>query len=130
MQVPAVAAQVLEWVSVQEPDVQTLMHQIQTINVFKVYPTEARVPSTWATKGEWWVWGVPAKEVLRTSLTQLITEAQQFFPQHTVSQFSCCNIWLIKILGSLGSMAFLLYLMSGQLRELGSKISNSKWTIC
>ena len=41
MQVPTVAAQVFEWVSVQEPDVQTLMHQIQTINVFKVYPAEA-----------------------------------------------------------------------------------------
>ncbi|KIM50052.1 hypothetical protein SCLCIDRAFT_12395, partial [Scleroderma citrinum Foug A] len=35
IQVPAVAAQVLEWVSVQEPDVQTLMCQIKTINVLK-----------------------------------------------------------------------------------------------
>ena len=87
IQVPAVAAQVLEWVSVQEPDVQTLMCQIKTINVLKVYPTEARVASTRATQGEWWVWGVPAQDVPWASLTQLVTEAQQFFGQHKVSLF-------------------------------------------
>ena len=87
MQVPAVAAQVLEWVSVQEPDVETLMCQIKTINVLKVYPAEARVASTWATQGKWWVWGVPAQDVLQASLTQLVTEAQKFFGQHKVSWF-------------------------------------------
>ena len=87
MQVPTVAAQVLEWVSVQEPDAQTLMCQIKTINVLKVYPTEARVASTQATQGEWWVWGVPAQDVLQASFTQLVTEAQQFFGQHKVSLF-------------------------------------------
>jgi len=46
MQVPTVAAQVMEWVSVGDPDAQTLMGQIKTIDVFKVYPGEARVQST------------------------------------------------------------------------------------
>ena len=50
MQVPAVAAQVMEWVSVGDPDAPTLMGQIKTIDVFKVYHAEARVQSTRATQ--------------------------------------------------------------------------------
>ena len=85
MQVPTFAAQVMEWVSIGDPDAPTLMRQIKTIEVFKVYPVEAGVHSPQATPGEWWVWGIPGNVVLRQTLSQLVREAQQFFPQNQVS---------------------------------------------
>jgi len=57
MQVPVVAAHVMDWVSMADPDAATLMEQIKETNVFKVYHWEARVLSTHSTPREWWVWG-------------------------------------------------------------------------
>jgi len=124
MQVPVVAAQVMEWVSVGDPDAPTLMGQIKTIDIFKVYPAEARVQSTRATPGAWWVWGVPCNVVLRTTLRQLVTEAQQFFPQTQVSSQGNANKFLISILCSPGIMEFQPYLMSRKPQAWESKISN------
>jgi len=124
MQVPAVAAQVMELVSVGDPDAPTLMGQIKTIDVFKVYPAEARVQSTRATPGAWWVWGVPCNVVPRTTLRQLVTEAQQFFPQTQVSSHGYSNKFLINVLGSPGIMEFQTYSMSGKPQAWGLKMSN------
>ena len=124
MQVPAVAAQVMELVSVGDLDAPTLMGQIKTIDIFKVYPAEARVQSTWATPGAWWVWGVPCDVVPWTTLHQLVTEAQQFFLQTQVSSHGYSNKFLINVLGSLGIMEFQTYSMSGKPQAWGLKMSN------
>ena len=123
MQVPTVAAQVMEWVSVGDPNAPALMGQIKTIDI-KVYPVEARVQSTWATPGAWWVCGVPCNVVLQTTLHQLVTEAQQFFPQTQVSSQGIANKFLISILCSPGIMEFQPYLMSPKPQAWESKISN------
>jgi len=129
MQVPAVAAQVMEWVSIGDPDAPTLMRQIKTIKVFKAYPAEARVHSPRATPGEWWVWGIPGNAVPWQTLSQLVREAQQFFLQNQVSLQRYENTLIIIIHCSQGIMAFLAYSKSMKPRGWGWRISNYKHSI-
>jgi len=91
MQVPVVAAHVMDWVSMTDPDAATLMEQIKEINVFKVFHQEARVRSTHSTPREWWVWG-NSQDIPRTTFTQLVTEAEKFFAKYQVSLHSCAMI--------------------------------------
>jgi len=91
MQVPVVAAHVMDWVSMTDPDAATLMEQIKEINVFKVFHREARVRSTHSTPREWWVWG-NSQDIPRTTFTQLVTEAEKFFAKYQVSLHSCAMI--------------------------------------
>ena len=84
MQVPMVAAHVMDWVSLADLDAATLMEQIKEINVFKVYHWEARVLSTHSTPWEWWVWG-KSPDIPQTTFTQLVTEVEKFFAEYQVS---------------------------------------------
>ena len=94
MQVPMVASHVLELVAVADLNPQDLLLQLESINVFKAFPAEVRIPSSQATARAWWVAGGEGASI---GLTQLITEVGQFFPQQRVRSANIVRIFIIEL---------------------------------
>ncbi|KAL4074985.1 hypothetical protein V8B97DRAFT_1844802, partial [Scleroderma yunnanense] len=80
MQVPMVTSQIMTWVAVQEMECEELLHNIGTLNPFKVYPEEVWVATSVTMPRDWWSSSQPTGTgVNNAGLKQLIGEACLFF---------------------------------------------------
>jgi len=95
MWLPAVAARVLECVSVDEMTPEDLRLELSNINVFRIHPNEIHVAITGPMPNVWWEHDGPMVTARSdgTRLTGLIKEAIKFFPADHV-RLNCLQYYL------------------------------------
>ncbi|KAL4066510.1 hypothetical protein J3A83DRAFT_4189813 [Scleroderma citrinum] len=86
MEVLMVASQIMTWAAVQEMEHEELLHNIGTLNPFKVHPEKVWVAISATMPRDWWSSSQPTgTRVNSAGLKQLIGEACLFFSEAVVA---------------------------------------------
>ncbi|KAL4068883.1 hypothetical protein V8B97DRAFT_1918363 [Scleroderma yunnanense] len=93
MQVPVVASQIMTWVAVQEMDCEELLHNIETLNPFKVHPEEVWVAISVTMLRDWW------SSMRQWYMNQMLLKRLNMLETLTGSEFELIEQWVAMVKG-------------------------------